>query len=170
MLCVEVITIDGIIGNYYGPTHREIIIAIMLPVLALIISIRKKNWTRLQRIVLPLFVFYVCAVLGITVFYRLPYDYVRYNTELFWSYKKAQESGKLLVEIALNYLMLLPFGVMASLYHKRRWVVITGFLFSTAIELTQFFMQRGLFEFDDIIGNTLGVIIGVGVYSLLRTL
>ena len=145
-------------------------IAIISAIIAFIISIRKKNWTSLQRIILPIFVFYICVVLGITVFYRLPYDYVRYNTELFWSYKKAQENGKLLLEIALNYLMLLPFGVMASLYYKRRWVVITGFLFSTAIELTQFFMQRGLFEFDDIIGNTLGVLIGVGIYSLLRTL
>ena len=99
------IVIDNIIGNYYGPTNREIIIAVIFIIIALIISIRKKNWTSLQRIVLPLFVFYICVVLGITVFYRLPYDYVRYNTELFWSYKKAQENGKLLLEIALNYLM-----------------------------------------------------------------
>lgn len=47
-------------------------------------------------------------------------------------------------------------------------MVLSGLLLSAAIELTQFFMRRGLFEFVDIIGNTLGVVIGVGIFSAMK--
>ena len=106
-------------------------------------------------------------VIGITILYRLPFDNAHYNFNLFWSYKKAKDSGILFLEIMLNYLMLLPFGIMVSLYVKRRWVALSGFLFSVAIEISQFFLHRGLFEFDDIIGNCFGVLIGMGVYQLI---
>lgn len=117
---------------------------------------------------LPVLIIYICIVLGITVFNRLPYDSVKYNVELFWSYRAAVENEKLVWEIVLNYFMLLPFGILGAFYLKGRWVILLGFLSSLAIELTQFFMRRGLFEFDDLIGNTLGVIIGVGIYHLLK--
>ena len=39
--------------------------------------------------------------------------------------------------------------------------VLIGFLISTLIEINQFVFSIGLFEFDDIIGNTLGCYIGV---------
>lgn len=117
---------------------------------------------------LPFLTIYICIVLGITVFNRLPYDSVKYNVELFWSYRAAAENKKLVWEIVLNYFMLLPFGILGAFYLKGRWVILLGFLSALAIELTQFFMRRGLFEFDDLIGNTLGVIIGVGIYHMLK--
>lgn len=93
---------------------------------------------------------------------------MRYHTELFWSHRKAAEDKELVWEILLNYFLLLPFGILDSFYWKRRWVVLSGLLLSAAIELTQFFLRRGLFEFDDMIGNTFGVIIGVGIYSQVK--
>lgn len=135
---------------------------------AVLFSVLKKDWSKAQRGLFPVLTIYICIVLGLTVFNRLPFDEVKYNTELFWSYKMAAENRELIWEILLNYFMLLPFGILASLYIRRRWVVPLGLLLSSAIELTQFIMRRGLFEFDDIIGNTLGVVIGVGFYSLIR--
>lgn len=135
---------------------------------AVILAALKKNWSKVQRGVFPVLTIYICIVLGITVFNRLPFDSVKYNTELFWSYKKAVNNPKLVWEILLNYFLLLPFGILGSLYIKRLWVVLLGLFLSAAIELTQFIMRRGLFEFDDMIGNTFGVVIGVGIYSLLK--
>ena len=43
--------------------------------------------------------------------------------------------------------------------------LLSGFLFSDTKEVIQFVLRRGLFEFDDIIGNTFGVLIGVSIYS-----
>lgn len=111
---------------------------------------------------------YICIVLGITVFNRLPYDDVKYNMELFWSYRRAAKNRKLVWEILLNYFMLLPFGILGSFYLRQRWVVLFGLLLSAGIETTQFFLRRGLFEFDDIFGNVLGVLIGAGIYSLIK--
>lgn len=140
----------------------------VLVLAAVLFAALKKNWSKVQRGVFPVLAIYICIVLGITVFNRLPFDSVKYNTELFWSYKKAVNNPKLVWEILLNYFLLLPFGIMGSLYIKRRWMVLLGLFFSVVIELTQFIMRRGLFEFDDMIGNTLGVVLGVGIYSLLK--
>ena len=133
----------------------------------MVIAAGKKDWCRLKRLALPVFILYLCAVLGITIFSRLPFDRVRANFELFWSYRRASENRKLLWEIILNYFMLLPYGLLAPLYMKKPWALVSGFLFSAGIELAQYFMRRGLFEYDDIVGNTLGVLLGIGLFALL---
>lgn len=115
-----------------------------------------------------MFILYLCSILGITVFNRLPFDKFKYNLELFWSYREAAESKKLMWEIILNYFLLLPYGFFAPLYMKKRWALLSGFMFSVLVESAQFLMKRGLFEFDDIVGNTLGVLIGIGIFSLIR--
>ena len=74
----------------------------------------------MKRIVFPVFILYLCAILGITVFNRLPFDNFKYNLELFWSYRKAAGSKKLMWEIILNYFLLLPYGFFAPLYMKKR--------------------------------------------------
>ena len=161
------ILIDSIENNYFQPTETEMLLVAVIVLTAIGFS-AKKDWDKTRRIVFPLLIFYICLVLGITVFSRLPHDNAKYNFDLFWSYRKAGNNDTLLGQIILNYLMLLPFGMLLPLYIKRRWVVVLGFAFSAMIELTQLFLRRGLFEFDDIVGNTLGVVIGVGIYSLIK--
>ncbi len=68
----------------------------------------------------------------------------------------------------MNYFLLFPYGLFAPLYMKNRWALLSGFIFSVLVESAQFLMKRGLFEFDDIVGNTLGVLIGIGIFSLIR--
>lgn len=137
--------------------------------IAIIVSVRmyrSEKWTKGKAVVFPFFILYICLVMGITIFNRLPYQDARYNFEVFWSYREAMAgSRKLMREIILNYCMLVPLGAMAPLYIRKRWVIAGGFLFSVMIELVQILTRRGLFEFDDIIGNTLGVIFGVIIYT-----
>ena len=86
----------------------------------------------------------------------------------FWSYFRP----RLWPEIVLNYILFIPFGFLIfSSYGDKNEIrkrgintkrcVLIGFLISTLIELNQFIFSIGLFEFDDIIGNTLGCYIGV---------
>lgn len=117
---------------------------------------------------LPVFVLYLGLVIGITILYRYPFDQGQYNLELFWSYKK--NSRRLYREILLNYLMLFPLGMIGSIYVKKRWVVLAGLIFSLSIEVMQLLLKRGLFEFDDIVGNMAGVLIGIGVYSVVKSM
>ena len=86
----------------------------------------------------------------------------------FWSYNRPS----LWSEILLNYVLFIPFGFLLFSSHGERneigkrgldtmKCVLIGFLISTLIEINQFIFSIGLFEFDDIIGNTLGCYIGV---------
>lgn len=65
--------------------------------------------------------------------------------------------------------MLIPVGTIIpclSKYKKFAITIASGVSISLFIELLQLVTKRGLFEFDDIIHNTLGVIIGYGIYKL----
>lgn len=71
----------------------------------------------------------------------------------------------------LNILMTMPFGFGLPLITRFRWqqVFIVGFLFSLVIEalqlLTILFTYRAV-DVNDVIFNTLGVVIGYGVFLL----
>ena len=80
----------------------------------------------------------------------------------FWSYSHPE----LQMEIILNYIFFIPLGLLLYLCFGKNCglrVVIAGFLLSTSIELIQLIFRIGLFEFDDIIGNTIGCFIGAAV-------
>lgn len=129
---------------------------------------KKKNWDKARKSVFPLLVFYLYIVFSITIVNRFPYDEVRYNLSLFWSYHAAAERSYYILEILLNYFMLLPYGLMASFYMKRRYAILSGILLSAGIETAQLIMKRGLFEFDDILGNSIGVALGALIYTAIR--
>ena len=80
----------------------------------------------------------------------------------FWSYIHPE----LRMEIILNYIFFIPLGLLLYLCFGKKYglrVVIAGFLLTTSIELIQLIFRIGLFEFDDIIGNTIGCFIGAAV-------
>ena len=59
--------------------------------------------------------------------------------------------------------MLVPFGVFTGYRFKKMTIIqgaVLGGAFSTFIEITQYFTRRGLLEFDDVLNNTLGAVIG----------
>ena len=71
----------------------------------------------------------------------------------------------LLLENILNIVMLLPIGIFLPLTYGKKidWKVglLIGIGISFSIELLQLVLCRGLFEFDDIIHNSLGFLIGI---------
>ena len=80
----------------------------------------------------------------------------------FWSYSHPE----LRMEIVLNYILFMPLGVLLYLCFGEKYglrVVLAGFLLSVSIELIQLLFNIGLFEFDDMIGNTVGCLIGAVV-------
>jgi glycopeptide antibiotics resistance protein len=70
--------------------------------------------------------------------------------------------------IILNIAMFVPFGFLFSVCTAPRsklWkTFLAGLLFTTAIETLQLLLGRGIFEMDDIINNTLGAVIGYGLF------
>lgn len=138
---------------------------------------RNANCVGLRGFCFGLLAAYLYFVMYYTVIVRSAYEVPHYNLELFWSYRKALEGSRfLLVEILLNCVLLLPEGVLIPvlLYRLKRPIrflitFVLGLLTTSAIELSQLYFKRGLFEFDDIFNNMIGVLVGYFIYFVIRS-
>ena len=121
--------------------------------------------------VMLLAVEYFFLILSSTVFFR-PHSTWKHDFTPFWSYKAYLEGEKeLIVDNLFNVAVFIPVGILLSLLLKNvKWwqVTLIGMSLSVMIEALQFFLKRGFSEFDDVMHNTLGCLIGYGIYSLVR--
>lgn len=148
-------------------TTKEIIFALFIFVVSLIISLVlcwKKKIRVSQVLALMLLVFFLLIVFGSTVFGRIPGER-SYELMPLWSYAAIirGDSG-ILQEVLLNCVLLFPAGILLPLVFDRpfKWYqgLLVGVMISSCIEILQLITCRGLFEFDDIIHNSLGCMIG----------
>ncbi len=123
-------------------------------------------------IAVPVLTFYLSFVATITVVARIPSHNSQYQLLLFWTYKAiANGETHYIYEIFWNVVLFIPIGIliMLLLTFKHKWVVtlFTGIILSALIEVIQLIFHRGLFEFDDIVHNTRGTIIGILVFMFV---
>jgi VanZ family protein len=75
--------------------------------------------------------------------------------------------------IVLNILLFVPLGFFISGCHRKLSmalpVVFVCALYSFAIEVYQYYSMTGIAEIDDIVDNTLGSLIGCGLYYIARS-
>ena len=126
-----------------------------------------RRYVRLAVVVLLLVWFFI--VLSQTVFGRKPFDGNHFQPELFWSYRSVQMKEAWFVrQIIGNVIMYMPFGFLFPLLLNRKlsgWKVfaitlIAGLAISFSTEFMQYIFRIGLFEFDDMFHNGLGIVIG----------
>ena len=76
-------------------------------------------------------------------------------------------------EIIDNILVFIPLGIYICML-KEDWSILrkisVGFFISLGIEVLQFILAIGATDITDLIGNTLGGIIGIGVFYLFSKL
>lgn len=161
--------IQGI--SFKGMEYALIFGALFLAVL-LFLHVRKRYpmWRVFAALVLYAFLF---VVLSTTVLSRPDYGYYDYNMELFWSYRaaKEQQSEFLAVQIFINMLVLIPAGFLfplAAWKARFKHTFFFGLFCTGTIEVLQLVLQRGLFEWDDIFHNMLGICAGYGIYWIAR--
>ena len=124
-----------------------------------------------QAVLLPVMSLYLCFVLSVTVFHRVPARRYRAQTKLFWTYRAIRAgTTRLIAQVLGNVVLFVPIGVIyAALLPLWDWLAgVVGVLLSSGIELTQLYARRGLFEFDDIIHNAAGAILGMLLFRLAR--
>lgn len=148
-----------------------VLIALLTGVIAFVFY--RKGRLRLSAFTaFPLLAFYLSFVVTITVIARIKSAKAQYKLALFWSYKAIQNGRTdLRAEIFWNIVLFIPVGMLLSLLlaEKLKWLVILiSMLMSAGIELTQLLLHRGLFEFDDIIHNTLGAVTGLLIFLVFR--
>lgn len=108
---------------------------------------------------------YLIIIFGSTVFTR---GVIPRQCELtvFWSWREAlvDHDREMLTEILLNCVMLMPVGILLPMAAGRKihpfLALLIGVILSGMIEVSQFIFERGLFEWDDIIHNSLGCMLG----------
>lgn len=104
-----------------------------------------------------------------------------YDLHPFWSYRAIQsgESPQLLVENIMNVVVFVPVGILLGftvngswLMDKKEWLIplAVGLCISFSIETLQFVFKRGFAEVDDVMHNTLGCVIGYGLYRVICSL
>ena len=77
----------------------------------------------------------------------------------------------LLHEVVMNVAVFVPIGVLlGQIFKGMVWwkVLIPGVCVSVIIELLQLILMRGLCETDDVLHNTLGCLIGIGIVQSTR--
>ena len=134
-----------------------------------------KKSEAVSRGLLPI---YIIILFVLTIFIRREHPYIYYMLEPFWSYREILRGGRgdLLVGNIGNIVMFIPWGVIPVISsikineHKLNglWIIGSGFLCSLMIELVQLVCRRGIFEFDDIFNNTVGVLIGYFICIMVR--
>lgn len=85
---------------------------------------------------------------------------------LFASYRHAWYYWRLAdwMNIVLNILLFVPFGFLLPLWNKKfnqfYITVPSGFMCTLMIEVLQYVLKLGVFEWDDILNNTIGTLLG----------
>ncbi|MBT2146551.1 VanZ family protein [Clostridioides difficile] len=131
--------------------------------------------SRKHNITKGLFIVYIIILTWIILF-KLQFDISSLETMNLRSINLVPFAGSLIInnrvdisEIILNVVIFVPFGIYV--YAKRRMElykkVIPIFITSLAFETLQYIFALGASDITDLIGNTLGGIIGIAVFMLL---
>lgn len=163
---------DVYLGHAISLVTFDSVIVWLMPALACFLIgclLRSRGKMRLlDCLALAILTFYLAFVYTLTIYAREVTSEATMQLSLFWSYKHILSGDKnMFFEVFWNVVMLMPYGFLASFISKSKakWsVFLSGFMLSVGIELTQLFTHRGLFEYDDILHNTLGTAIGIALF------
>lgn len=121
---------------------------------------------KIWRLDMGLLVGYLFLVLCATVLIRTPFDGVHYQPKLFWSWRDWKNQSR---QVIANVAMFVPVGFLLG-RRSGLWTIPISIGMSFAIELLQMITGRGLMEFDDMVHNCIGAVIGFGAVLLIKNL
>lgn len=147
------------------------VIALIVLITSTLVLFGCKRCTNKSTVLLSIFILeYLFMIFGTTVIFRNTLRNSLYNFTPFWSYQgKSYEEELMLPETIVNIAMFIPVGVLiCALFRRWSWwrVLMSGAAISITIEVSQFIFKKGFSEFDDVFHNTLGCMIGYGIYKI----
>lgn len=114
---------------------------------------------------------YAYIVIGITMLSRSESPTRQVSFELFRTFRNTFFAKK---QICENVIMFVPYAVLLYMLAKslrRGWKMFgIGVMSSLLIEVMQWVTQTGCFEVDDILTNTMGMMIGYGICVVIDRL
>ena len=115
---------------------------------------------------LGILVAYSFVILAETVLIRKAFTGDHLRLELFWSWRAWDKQSE---QVIANVIMFFPVGVISGYLWKWKGIRAVAGL-SLLIEALQLVTQRGLCEFDDVIHNCVGAVIGIVVLQVCMRL
>lgn len=159
-------------------TMIETVLFLLLMLILLILN--KEKWSFRGKIGRIAIWSYLYLLFLFTFLARPSNDVYNYNLHLFWTYHYIQRTHdfEIVLEVLINCLMFLPVGILVPWTYEeyldddpikeRNAVFLFGLILSVSVEIIQLITKTGLFEWDDIIHNFIGLIWGYGLYLWLR--
>ncbi len=124
-----------------------------------------------------LFFIYFVALVWIILFkMQLPFAQLGYlrSVNLIPFAGSTDAEGRLILrEIVENVLIFIPFGVFCCMLgQSRSWLkrIAPVFFTSLTLELLQYVLGIGVTDITDLLGNTLGGVLGMGVFGIFSKL
>lgn len=163
--------------NYIPEWNKSNIIALLCFVLIVWFAVRclKVHFylSSGQCILIFLAGVYIAIVCISTVIGRKSYSGVHIRISIIWIFTQIKQYGVSFVlrEILFNILLLVPYGVIVQCCfdkRKTRTIVIVGFSISLFIEVLQFITQKGVFEVNDLLFNTVGVLLACHIVNTIK--
>lgn len=126
-----------------------------------------------RNLTIILFAVYFCILILIILFkMTFPFDKLYHNRSIniIPFSGSVIANGRLYInEIINNIIVFVPVGIYTSML-KQDWSIVkkvsVSFFISLAVEVLQFVFAIGATDITDIIGNTLGGAIGIGIFYL----
>lgn len=140
-------------------------VILLLTVIIMAYCLWKKKLNIIQAGAVVAMVIFLGIVFGSTVFTRIS-TVRQYELMPLWSWRAIirYHDWGLLKEDLLNCILLLPAGALLPVITNRKvkWyqALVFGVLISAVIETSQLVFMCGLFEWDDMIHNGLGCMVG----------
>ena len=116
---------------------------------------------------------YAIGVLLVTVFLRESKETVVFNVDISKGYLGGMKTEIARQDTFKNVLAFIPLGILVCFACKRYSVVIAlllGLFLSETVECLQAIFKKGIFDVNDLLANTLGVVVGCAVYLLIMIL
>lgn len=128
-----------------------------------------------NNLTVVLFTTYVLVLIGVILF-KLPFrqtDSERVVNLIPFMGSFTEEGAFRFAEVIENILIFVPFGMYICMIksnwpHRKKILAIIGV--TVAFEITQYIFALGRTDITDVLGNTLGGAIGIGMYGLLNKL
>ena len=135
---------------------------------------KKLSWIKLLWLVVM--ICYLLVVCGATLLRVGDFYHGMQMQPLFASYREAwaEFAARDWRNLILNILMFVPFGFLLPVGIRKMRVFwrtyLCGFIVTLGIEVIQLASGKGIFEWDDILNNTVGTMIGYGIFSIVYAL
>lgn len=115
---------------------------------------------------------YIALIYSSTVIFRKTLSSAKITAPSVENYEKIFEGGGIHIhpEMFINVMVFALLGILICVaFRSLKWwqVLIAGCGISVSIELLQYVLRRGTTEATDVFHNTLGCLIGIGVYKLI---